>query len=220
MPEFQTLEEVVGNWNEIPVSAFPRPITLGKPVEFILQGGVGKSKQPAGAKVVALSIDGSQLTVAPYKGATVSGVANIDDTNFKQALGAIYENYKNRRKREVLAKREAQRRKDMEPELAARSTESAQQRLLGDKPEQNRKGMVAVAAASIKNKDITEFGLKDIKSWSPVVYDEIEGEPYWVCIVSYKAKTVFGDFPAEAMALIRRGKVEKWIYAGSHEPIP
>jgi hypothetical protein len=38
--------------------------------------------------------------------------------------------------------------------------------------------------------------------------------------VRYTARTIFGEFPAEALALLRHGKVVKWVYAGTGEPLP
>jgi len=56
--------------------------------------------------------------------------------------------------------------------------------------------------------------------WGRIQAREIEGEPYWAASVRYTARTIFGEFPTEAVALIRHGRVVKWIYAGTGEPLP
>lgn len=219
LPEFRPLEEIVGGWKELPASVFPREITAKTNVEMVL-GSAGKSVIPPGTKITALSIEGSTLTVASNRTSPVRGSVDIDDTDLKEVLTRVYENFKKRKINYALAQRDQARRKKMAGVLAARAADAAKSNLLGPKPEVSGNGQVPAMIASINNKDVTEFHVGMIKGWGAVLYDEIDGEPYWTGTVSYDAKTIFGTFPAEAMALMRRGKVEKWIYSGSHEPVP
>ena len=217
LPEFEPIEEIVGHWKAIPKSVFPRKITLKKPVTLSLPGGVGKSKAGVGSQVFAIAANGSGLlAVSVSKGSKVRGRVKMEDTDFKEVTTTFYENYKARRTQSVLAKRSAARRS----ELAGRSSEMADNDGLGEVPETDGSGRVRAMVDSIAKKDVTEFDLKTIKEWTPVLYDEIEGEPYWTATVKYDAKTVYGTFDAEAMALMKGGEVEKWIYAGSGEPVP
>jgi len=219
LPEFRPLEEIVGGWKELPASVFPREITAKTGIEMTL-GAAGKSVIPPGTKITALSIEGSVLTVASNRTSPVRGSVEMDDTDLKEVLTRVYENFKKRKINYALAQREQARRKKMAGVLAARAAEAAKSSLLGPKPVADGSGRVPAMVASINNKDVTEFNVGMIKGWGAVLYDEIDGEPYWTGTVSYDAKTIFGVFPAEAMALMRRGKVEKWIYSGSHEPVP
>ena len=73
---------------------------------------------------------------------------------------------------------------------------------------------------SIKNRDVTEIKLDEIDRWGPVRVDYFEGQVYWVASVHYKSPTLFGLVPAEAMALMRKGKVLDWVYPGSGEDVP
>lgn len=219
LPEFRALEDLVGGWKELPASVFPREITAKKEVEMVL-GDAGKSVIPPGTKITALSIEGSLLTVASNRTSPVRGSVEMDDTDLKEVLTRVYENFKKRKINYALAQREQARRKKMAGVLASRAAEAAKGNLLGPKPQSDGSGRVSAMVSSINNRDVTEFNVGMIKGWGAVLYDEIDGEPYWTGTVSYDAKTIFGTFPAEAMALMRRGKVEKWIYSGSHEPVP
>lgn len=220
LPEFKPLEEIVGNWKKIPPSAFPREIVILEPVEMVIAGGAGRSSLPAGSKIMALGIEGSTLTIAPHPGASARSRIDIDQTTLKEVLGEVYENFKKRKTQAVLAQRDRARRADRQEELAAIAAQDAKRQLLGPKPEQAADGKVPVMVASINNKDVTEFHIGMVEGWGPVGYDEIEGEPYWIGTVRYDAETIFGTFPAEAMALMRQNKVVKWVYSGSLEPVP
>ena len=73
---------------------------------------------------------------------------------------------------------------------------------------------------SVKNSDVTEIKLDDIDRWGSVRVDYFQGEPYWVCSVFYETPSLFGLVKAEAMALMRNGKVIDWVYPGSEEDVP
>ena len=95
---------------------------------------------------------------------------------------------------------------------------------IGPRPAQHEDMSVPVVEASIaerqKTKKHAEPPAGVALGWGAVRFREIEGEPYWVAAVRYKARTIFGEFPTEALALIRHGKVVKWVYAGTGEPLP
>jgi hypothetical protein len=76
--------------------------------------------------------------------------------------------------------------------------------------------VVAVMQASIKNRDIEEFGADQVTEWSPEAKVEtIDGEVYGIGMLSYKAETVFGEKIIEAKALIQDGKVVRWLWPKS-----
>ena len=222
MPKIKSLEEAVGNWTDIPKGALPQTITSTTDITIKLPSGAGQTVAKAGTPVIAIAAnDTGLLAVAPNEGSKARGRVKMDDTNFKEVVTAVYDNFVTRSEEEVLAKRSAERRKlqaadRMRDEFGVTSGFE----IIGEKPETDANGRVAAMVASIKAKDVTEFDLAKIDAWTPVFFDEVEGEPYWTSTVKYKAKTIFGNFDAEAMALMRKGKVEKWIYAGSGEPVP
>jgi hypothetical protein len=240
MPEFKPIEALVGNWLAIPPSAFPRQVILQAPVSMVVAGGVGTARLDAGSKVLALGAHDGRLAIAPAIDSPVRGQVAIDQTNYKQVINDEYDRVKERKREEVLAlRRTAQGSKVSVSEppsvpglpalLDAPGEEppAAVLAKIGPRPAQDPDRTVPIVVASInerqlaaaRNKRESEPKVSEIKSWGRVHYRDFEGQPYWAATVRYTARTIFGEFPAEAVALIRRGKVEKWVYAGTGEPV-
>ncbi len=246
LPKFKTLEELVGNWQNIPASAFPRAVTVNKAVDILIAGGAGKTSLPAGSRANAIGISGDQLTVikhiqAPDGTLVVAptapkGAIGIDDTDFKQVLGDIYNAWKKRKTNQVLAERKNAMREREDGALASNNPTSTSPTpsgtvtrvpepksvdpRVGPKPEQESNGKVAVMLASIDSGDVNEIKINEIDRWGPVRYEMVDGEPYWTGTVGYQTDTLFGAIDTEAMALIRKGKVVNWVYTGSGEDVP
>jgi hypothetical protein len=241
--QFEPIESLVGNWKKIPPSAFPRPITLKSPATLTLNNGVGTSTLAAGRKVVALSATPEgNLVIAPSQDAVMRGTVAMKSTDFQSVMVAVYEDFKKRKNAEV-EKLRASARLEIErkstPSNSATSTTSststtpagseasppaATLATIGPRPQQRDDLTVPVVEKSIAARQqsgkLAEPPVGAALGWSPLRWTEIEGEPYWAANVRYTARTIFGQFPTEAMALIRHGKVEKWIYAGTGEPLP
>ena len=131
MPEFQPIEQLVGNWKQIPPSAFPRKVTLKAKAKYIFAGGAGSSTAPAGAKTFAISLSGEKLVITPNTQSNVRGTISIDDTDYKEILGEEYEKYKQRKKKEVYARRVRAREiaeSEIEPAQETSSTNTSQSR--------------------------------------------------------------------------------------------
>jgi hypothetical protein len=246
LPKFKTLEELVGNWQNIPASAFPRAVTVNKAVDIIIAGGAGKTSLPAGSKASAIGISGDQLTVikhiqAPDGTLVLSptaprGAINIDETDFKQVLGGIFDAWKKRKTNQVLAERKNAMREREDGSLASINPTSPSPSSpgtvarvpepksvdpkVGPRPEQESNGKVAVMLSSISDGDVHEIKINEIDRWGPIRYEIVGGEPYWTGTVSYTTDTLFGAIDTEAMALIRKGKVIEWVYTGSGEEVP
>ncbi len=246
LPKFKTLEELVGNWQNIPPSAFPRAVTVKTPVDIVIAGGAGKTSLPAGSLATAVSITGDKLTVlkhipAPDGSLIVNanapkGSVPIDETDFKQVLGDIYDAWKKRKTNQVLAERKNAMREREDGMLASNDTSVAPTEStgtvrrvpdpktidpkVGPRPEQEASGKVSVMITSINDGDVNEIKVDEIERWGPVRYEIVDGEPYWTGTVGYKTPTLFGIIDTEAMALIRKGKVLKWVYTGSGEDVP
>ena len=232
LPEFRPIEALTGDWKKIPPSAFPRQVTLQTPVTLQLAGGGGTGRLDPGAKVMAVSADNGRLTITPSIGATMRGVVEIDQTDFKSVLGEVYEQFKSRKRAEV-AKLQQQARDEAKTAGPALTAVLAPHRAdpppsvrakIGPRPEQNADRTVPIMLASIAErtakKKESEPKLRDIHGWGVVGFREFNGEPFWAGSVRYTAHTIFGEFPTEAIALMRHGKVDKWIYSGTGEPVP
>ena len=243
MPEFQPIEQLVGNWKQIPPSAFPRKVTLKAKAKYIFAGGAGSSTAPAGAKTFAISLSGENLVITPNTQSKVRGTISIDDTNYKEILGEEYEKYKQRKKKEVYARRvRAREIAESEVELAQEtsSTNTSQSRPnqvtsisripkdqlsdyeneIGKMPEADNDGRVPIMVSSIRSGAVSEIRLNEISYWGPIRYEIVDNRAYWTATVNYKTTSLFGTFPTEAMALMRNGKVENWLYTGSLEEVP
>ena len=243
MPEFQPIEQLVGNWKQIPPSAFPRKVTLKAKAKYIFAGGAGSSTAPAGAKTFAISLSGENLVITPNTQSKVRGTISIDDTDYKEILGEEYEKYKQRKKKEVYARRvRAREIAESEVELAQQtsSTNTSQSRPnqvtsisripkdqlsdyeneIGKMPEADNDGRVSIMVSSIRSGAVSEIRLNEISYWGPIRYEIVDNRAYWTATVNYKTTSLFGTFPTEAMALMRNGKVENWLYTGSLEEVP
>lgn len=227
MPKFKSIDHAVGNWNAIPPSAFPRQITLKKPVKIVLAGGVGSATIPANSKVFALGARGGVVTVGRTNTASARGQVGINDTNFKEILSTEFNAWKKNQEQIVLNKRERYRNVMAQTKAAKTSTPSrnesgqlANEKELGKKPAQNSDGSVPLMLASLKRKDVTEIKPDIISSWGPVIREEVDGEAYWTSTVGYITVSMFGELNTEAQALMRNEKVIRWIYTGSGDSVP
>ena len=227
MPQFKTIEQAVGDWNAIPPSAFPRQVTIKKPVKIVLPGGVGSSTARADSKMYALTARGATLTVGMTNTASARGQIGIDDTDFKQILGREFDAWK-LRQRDIVNKKRARYRSIIAQTGAATSASPsrnstgllAYEKELGKKPEQLTDGSVPVMLASLKRKDVSEITPDIIQGWGPVIREEVDNKAYWTATVEYKTVSMFGELNTEAQALMLNGKVIKWIYTGSGESVP
>jgi len=243
IPDFKPIEELVGNWKKIPASAFPRQVTLKAKAKYVFAGGAGSSTAPAGGKTFAISLSGDKLVITPNKQSNVRGTISINDTNYKEILGDEYEKYKQRKKREVYAQRERARAiaatevETNQPTSSTNTNESRANRVtsisriskeklsdyeneIGKMPEAEDDGRVPIMVRSIRSGDVSEIKLNEISYWGPIRYEIVDNRAYWTATVNYKTTSLFGTFPTEAMALMRNGKVENWLYTGSLEEVP
>ena len=243
IPDFKPIEELVGNWKKIPASAFPRQVTLKAKAKYIFAGGAGSSTAPAGGKTFAISLSGDKLVITPNKQSNLRGTISINDTNYKEILGDEYEKYKQRKKREVYAQRERARSiaatevETTQTTSSANTNESQPNRVtsisriskeklsdyeneIGKMPEAENDGRVPIMVRSIRSGDVSEIRLNEISYRGPIRYEIVDNRAYWTATVNYKTTSLFGTFPTEAMALMRNGKVENWLYTGSLEEVP
>jgi len=68
----------------------------------------------------------------------------------------------------------------------------------------------SVSAAQIK-----EFTFDQVLEWAAAADEVVDGETYQTGIASYKAETIFGVKTIQAKALIKGGKVQRWIWPKS-----
>lgn len=67
--------------------------------------------------------------------------------------------------------------------------------------------------SSVKSGDVNEFTFDQVTEWNRLGEQPINGDIYDVGLVTYSAKTIFGDQELQAKALIKDGKVVEWLWA-------
>jgi len=68
---------------------------------------------------------------------------------------------------------------------------------------------------SIKTAQIKEFTFNQVLEWKAEADEIVDGETYQTGVASYKAETIFGVKTIQAKALIKAGKVQRWIWPKS-----
>jgi hypothetical protein len=217
-PDFQPIETVVGNWRAIPPRAFPRDVTLAQPVSF--QMTVGSSSLPAGAKVVALGMQGDDLIVAPSATAPARGRMNIDDTNYKDILSGEYDAWKDRMTERARQQWEYTRTASQHELRGPEAVAKAEAAGVSGPPAAGTSESRNLVMQSLTSNPLRELQPGSISKVGEPALIDVEGQTYWAIAVDFIANTRFGPYPTQAQALIRNNRVERWIYTGSGEPVP
>ncbi|MFM2296419.1 MAG: hypothetical protein RL117_126 [Verrucomicrobiota bacterium] len=75
--------------------------------------------------------------------------------------------------------------------------------------------IVQLMKTSLRSGQITEFKLEQVNDWKPGEEETIDGEPFQTGLATYQAETIFGTKNIQAKALIKGGKVVRWIWPTS-----
>lgn len=75
--------------------------------------------------------------------------------------------------------------------------------------------VVKVMQDSIRAAQIKEFTFEQVLDWTAEADETVDGDSYQTGLASYKAETIFGVKTIQAKALIRDGKVQRWIWPKS-----
>ena len=76
-------------------------------------------------------------------------------------------------------------------------------------------GIVQAMQSSIKAAQIKEFTFEQILEWKAETDEVVDGKTYQIGLASYEAETIFGTKTVQAKALIKAGKVQRWIWLKS-----
>ena len=224
MPEFKTLEELTNGWTTIPPQAFPRDVKLKESVKFTA-GPTTLTANP-GAVAKAVKMEGGMMELAFGGGVPASARVSPKVTDIVDQIEARYEEIKARRKKEVLAQREAElKRRKYTASLASTSNPGSSSPktpvVTSTAPSKTPKDpRLAPMVKSIESGSSREIKMKNIHSWRWVGKTREGGQEYDSGLISYTVDTLFGPMDTEAMALIKNGRVVKWVYTGSGEEVP
>ncbi|MCW1885827.1 hypothetical protein OKA04_13890 [Luteolibacter flavescens] len=75
--------------------------------------------------------------------------------------------------------------------------------------------IVKLMQDSIKDGDVKEFTFEQVLGWKAGEEEEVDGTKYQTGQAAYKAETIFGVKTIQAKALIKDGRVVKWIWPNS-----
>jgi len=75
--------------------------------------------------------------------------------------------------------------------------------------------VVTAMQQSIKAAQIKEFTFEQVLNWEAGADETVDGETYQTGLASYKAETIFGVKTIQAKALLKGGKVQRWIWPKS-----
>jgi hypothetical protein len=216
MPNFKTIEEITKDWTTIPSRAFPKKVK--SKVALTFDSGTAKTELPSGSDIIAAGMRaGAGILIVMREGDDTTRIdVPLANTDMKEYLTGLYERYKEYHRKRVLAQRDRARTLKDHPSGASED----QMKLAGPKPEVRAGGVVPVMLASIDELKLKELKASAITSWGAVNFEEIEGKPYWTGTVQCTVENaLFGPTQTEVMALIKDGKVVKWLFTGSREEV-
>ena len=75
--------------------------------------------------------------------------------------------------------------------------------------------VVKAMQESVQAAQIKEFTFAQVLEWKAGSDESVDGETYQTGIASYKAETIFGVKTIQAKALLKGGKVQRWIWPKS-----
>ena len=75
--------------------------------------------------------------------------------------------------------------------------------------------IVELMKKSVADGAVKEFKADQVKEWKAAEKETVDGTEYQTGLAGYMAATIFGLKPVQAKALIKDGKVDRWVYAKS-----
>lgn len=218
-----------------PADQLPDKVLLKADAEIADASSEMKVKITAGSRVNLIRLDGENVVISPGAG-PLEGSVPVSQTDLLEQLAALPKN-------PVPAEPELAVTTPAEPEMPAAITpapapEPAPQPEPTPEPEPAPQpepapdptptpepttptptgpvDVLAVMQASIKGGEIKEFTFDQVLDWQVSEETEtIDGEVYNSGIASYKAETVFGVKTIQAKALVKDGKVVRWLWPKS-----
>lgn len=212
-PQIESLESLTKNWTVFPPNAFPRQVKLSKPVELRVAGG--SSTLPAGSTAYALAAQANVLLIAPAETSQARGQIFVHDTNMPTQVRESYERWKKGRIEMAQSAWKKQQAAGGPKSVSMPNAVDA-----SGKPKRNADGSYDLLLASMKSGEVTEIKLNKIQRWGTPQATTIDNKPTWAVSVFYETVVFCGPIDAEAQAHVREGKVVRWIYPGSGEPVP
>lgn len=183
----------------------PEKVTLKTELELPVPGADKPMTLPSGAPVTPLRVEGDQLVVSPFSG-PIEGKVHVMATNLVELLG-------NQAPAPPVAVVP-----EPAPEPAPTPTPTPTPEPAptpAPAAELDEAAIVELMQSNIKGGSIQEFKFEQVLGWKAGDDVDQDGETYQSGLVAYKATTIFGEKTIQAQALIKEGKIVKWIWPNS-----
>ena len=211
---YKTLEEITDNWQHVPANAFPKRVAIKAELELSTPSG-SKMKMAEGREVVPLTLNpAGLLTVSSGEGSDMKAVMDVNQTDFKDRVTKRY-NAGMEKIRAAAAARNQQVAVAPEPGTGdtPKPPPAGESPPTTSDPDKN----VALMKESVAGGAVEGLTVEKVKNWRSTGYEEIDGVGYQTGTAVFDKQTYFGEFETEAKALIRNGKVERWVLPGVGE---
>lgn len=212
------------NLDEVRDNDLPETVTIENPTVIPTSGGEGQVRLKKGDVVTLLNRKNDSLIVEKSDSNGKGKISPKDTDIFQQLVKRIYEreaggavattappapvpapvakNVPVVPDPEPMPVVEPTPAPEPEPEPAANAK-------LGDDE------IIALMKGSIAGGAVKEFTSDQVKGWKANGEETIDGTEYQTGLAAYEAATIFGVRPVQAKALIKDGKIERWVYAKS-----
>jgi hypothetical protein len=216
LPKFRDIEEITRNWTWMPTKAFPKPIKNKEAITF--QAAAGKVTVVPNTQLQALAMENAMVTVARSAQDALQAVVPLAATDLKETMVGLYDAYRTKMTNRIMAQRDYARNVKLAPPAPPVAVDD-KVRLAGAEPAFNENGQLPEMMASMAKGDVTEVKPTNIIQWGAIEFVREGNSGFWTCTVTCRMSTIFGEVDTEVTAFINRGKVVRWIYTGSKEPV-
>lgn len=185
----------------------PAKLVLNKEAEFSLPGAAQPMVMSAGTEVKPLRFNENLLVIALAAGGPMEATVPVSDTNLLDVIGD-----KPPADDPVAVVKPPT---DVEPPVDTADPEDPE--MPDDPPAKpvaatlDESQIVDLMKSQIEGGALQEFKADQVKNWSAGEDREVDGETFQTGIVDYEKETIFGLTTTQAMALIKDGKIVRWI---------
>lgn len=214
LPQFREITDITKDWTSIPSRAFPRQVKTLTAIN--LEGPSGRVPLPENSDALAMGMTQGMLVIMKSRSDPARSLVPLANTNLKETLTKLYDEYKAYKTSQVMKQRERAR----ALKSRANGATDAEMAAAGPRPKVEAGGVVTAMIASLRAKEIKEVQENRITAWGEINLEKIDGKDYWTGTIQCDVdNAIFGPIPTEIMALIRDDKVVKWLYSGSKEEV-
>jgi len=216
MPEILPLEEIVGHWRQVPPNAFPEEVVSRESIAFelVVDGQViGSSNVAPGTPLKPLRLDGDRLTLANAANPSMNTVIPVDQTDFKERIGARYQAFVDKVRSDVEARR-AQAKAAVEADPSRMALLTGQALPAAAQADGGSDPRFLPVKQSLRNGEVASVTYDEARHYvwngSETIRGSLAGT-YDTVTVHFEVATIFGKFPVELKCLLSGGRVAGWV---------